>query len=303
MFFPVAFILTALMALVSTSIAANIIQSNDDGWAELYLRTLNTALVASSHRVLLSAPAENKSGTSSRDKEPKARSKACQYSSCPEDTNARWGVNTTTGTEFWVNAYPATSVRYAIDEFAPEVWGANVEPDMVITGPNVGANYWLGVPFSGTVGAACHAVDRGIPAIAFSAYSGPNAPWNMAPIPDRALLYADLAANLTNRILESGKPYLPRGVFLNVNFPKYKAPCTDAAKFKWVLTRIYPGLISPPDTETCGSTRLPTEREVIHSRRGCYVSISVGDASDKTTVDDQRQKVVLDKLSDMLSCF
>ena len=40
-----------------------IVQSNDDGWAELNIRVLNDALIAAGHDVVLSAPAENKSGT------------------------------------------------------------------------------------------------------------------------------------------------------------------------------------------------------------------------------------------------
>lgn len=43
--------------------AARIVQSNDDGWAELYLRSLNSALNDAGHDVVLSAPAENKSGS------------------------------------------------------------------------------------------------------------------------------------------------------------------------------------------------------------------------------------------------
>jgi len=41
-----------------------IIQSNDDGWAEQYARSFHNALIASGHDAVLSAPAENKSGTS-----------------------------------------------------------------------------------------------------------------------------------------------------------------------------------------------------------------------------------------------
>lgn len=43
---------------------ARIIQSNDDGWAESYIRVLNNALTEAGHDVVLSAPAENMSGTS-----------------------------------------------------------------------------------------------------------------------------------------------------------------------------------------------------------------------------------------------
>lgn len=40
-----------------------IIQSNDDGWAELYLRSLNDALIDAGHDAVVSAPADNKSGS------------------------------------------------------------------------------------------------------------------------------------------------------------------------------------------------------------------------------------------------
>lgn len=40
-----------------------IVQSNDDGWAELNIRTLNDALRAAGHNVVLSGPAEDKSGS------------------------------------------------------------------------------------------------------------------------------------------------------------------------------------------------------------------------------------------------
>jgi len=40
-----------------------IVQSNDDGWAELYVRSFHDSLIAAGHDVVLSAPAENKSGT------------------------------------------------------------------------------------------------------------------------------------------------------------------------------------------------------------------------------------------------
>jgi broad specificity polyphosphatase/5'/3'-nucleotidase SurE len=51
----------ALQALAVQAI--RIIQSNDDGWAESYARSLHSALVGAGHDVVLSAPAENKSGT------------------------------------------------------------------------------------------------------------------------------------------------------------------------------------------------------------------------------------------------
>lgn len=41
-----------------------IIQSNDDGWAELYLRSFHDSLLSGGHDAVVSAPAENQSGRS-----------------------------------------------------------------------------------------------------------------------------------------------------------------------------------------------------------------------------------------------
>lgn len=43
--------------------AVNIISSNDDGWAEANLRAIFDSLGAAGHSVVVSAPAENQSGT------------------------------------------------------------------------------------------------------------------------------------------------------------------------------------------------------------------------------------------------
>ena len=55
--------LVALLPVLAVH-GIRIIQSNDDGWAEQYARSFHNALIASGHDAVLSAPAENKSGTS-----------------------------------------------------------------------------------------------------------------------------------------------------------------------------------------------------------------------------------------------
>ena len=50
-------------ALLTAARAANIVLSNDDGWAEINIRTLFNVLTAAGENVVLSAPAENQSGT------------------------------------------------------------------------------------------------------------------------------------------------------------------------------------------------------------------------------------------------
>ncbi|KAF4471089.1 acid phosphatase precursor, partial [Fusarium albosuccineum] len=279
--------------------AVRIVQSNDDGWAESYIRTFNDALNKAGYDVVLSAPAENKSGSSSRDEKPTDRKEACQYNSCPANSGPV-GSDPKRPDLNWVNSFPVTSIKYGIDTFGPGLWNG-AAPELAVAGPNVGTNLWLQVPFSGTVGAACYAAhDAGIPAIAFSGASDGNTAFNATPVPQRSLVYAELATKLVKKVVDSGKPYLPKDVFLNVNFPKVEGACTDASKFKWVLSRINPGVFSAPDAEWCGGDRLPTETDVI-LEGGCHISVSIGDATDKTTVDDDRQKVVLEKLRDMLA--
>ncbi|CAI4214315.1 unnamed protein product [Parascedosporium putredinis] len=291
----------AVGLLVDAGLSARIIQSNDDGWAELYVRSFHDSLVAAGHDVILSCPADNKSGTSSLDIDPSPRTSACQYGSCAAGTGAI-GVNATNPRLNWVNSFPVTSMRFGISTISTQFWDGQL-PELAVTGPNVGSNLWLAVHFSGTVGAAVYAVrEAGVPAIAFSGASEGTLAWNTTPAPARSLVYAELARRLTDAVLASGKPYLPADVFLNVNFPKAEGACADPNNYKWVLSRINPGLFSAQDVKQCGSTRLPTETDVVNAK-GCYASISVGDATDKTTAPEEKQAIVLKKLGSLLSCL
>ncbi|KAL1835481.1 hypothetical protein VTJ49DRAFT_6635 [Mycothermus thermophilus] len=277
-----------------------IIQSNDDGWAELYARTFFDALVASGHDVVLSAPAENKSGSGSLDAEPSPRKTPCQYGSC-SGNGAPIGRNESSPRLNWVNSFPVTSMKYGIDTIAPQFWNGE-RPELAVSGPNVGSNVYLQVHFSGTVGAAVYAVKDGVPAIAFSGLSGGTQAWNASEPSAASRVYAELATTLTDAVIASGKPYLPEDVFLNVNFPEVGGHCTEASQFKFVLSRINIGLFSAPDVQHCGSTRLPFDTAVVLAK-GCYISVSVGDANDKTTAPREKQAVVRDKLKDLLTCL
>ncbi|KAF6805946.1 5 3 -nucleotidase family protein [Colletotrichum sojae] len=297
---------TSTFALLAQALAVQsvrIVQSNDDGWAEQYTRSANAALKAAGHDVLLSAPAENKSGSGSRDEEPKPRDTTCQYDSCPAGSGPV-GLNETDTTLRWVNSYPVTSMRYGITQFGPEIWDGQ-GPELAVSGPNVGSNLWLSVLWSGTVGAAVYASkEKKVPAIAFSCASSGVLPWNTEPVPTRSSVYGELAARFVDKIVSGGAPYLPEDVFLNVNFPQVTDDeCNDPEEFKWVLSRINPGIFSGPDVGTCGSKdRLPEENKVVGTR-GCYISISVGDARDKTTAPLEKQQPVFERLGDFLSCL
>ncbi|CAG9979562.1 unnamed protein product [Clonostachys byssicola] len=294
---------TAVSAVLLQALAVQairIIQSNDDGWAESYTRSFFSSLTSAGNTVCLSAPADNKSGTGGLDIDPEPRSSACQYDSCPANSGAT-GSNATQPELNWVNSFPATSMRYGRTKICPALWNG-AAPELAVAGPNVGSNLFAAVHFSGTVGAACDAANAGIPAIAFSGATEDRVAWNTVPVPHSGEVYAELATTITSKIIASGTPYLPEGIWLNVNFPQVTDECNAASDFKFVLSRINPGILSPPDVEQCGSTRLPQELEVINAG-GCRVSISIGDSKDKTTANDDRQDAVLAKLKDILTCL
>lgn len=295
------FIIATASLLAQSGLGARVIQSNDDGWAELYVRSFHDSLNAAGHDVVLSCPADNKSGSGSLDAEPKPRTQACEYDSCAAGSGSI-GVNATNPRLNWVNSYPVTAMRLGISSISTQFWNGQL-PDIAVSGPNVGSNLWLAVHFSGTVGAAAYAAHEvGVPAIAFSGASGGTLAWNTTPVPTRSLVYGELARRLTDAVLASGKPYLPSDVWLNVNFPEVGGACTNADDFKWVLSRINPGLFSAPDVMNCDGTRLPTETDVVNTD-GCYIAVSVGDASDKTTAPEEKQAVVLQKLRALLTCL
>lgn len=77
-----------LAALPAAVHAVNIVLSNDDGWAEINIRQLYSALTSAGNDVVLSAPAENESGTGSSDAAAKLLTKACEFNSCPKGSPA-----------------------------------------------------------------------------------------------------------------------------------------------------------------------------------------------------------------------
>ncbi|GLB08277.1 hypothetical protein AtubIFM57258_004165 [Aspergillus tubingensis] len=298
MHFPLA----ALTLLPLATHAINILSSNDDGWAELNIRTLYDALTAADHSVVISAPAENQSGSGSNDATPTVLTSPCEFDSCPSGSPAV-GHNATQPRFNYVNSYPATSMKYGLNNLSSTYFSGS--PDLAVAGPNVGANIGLAVFFSGTAGATTYAANQGIPAIAFSGYTGSQIAWNVSSVPTYSTVYAQLATKLVDELVESGTPYLPTGVWLNVNFGAVSDDsCTSADDFSFVLSRIFTAipLITADDVETCNSTRLPTELDVmLHS--GCWASVSVGMAGDKLDANATVQGVVLEKLGGLLTCL
>lgn len=100
-----------------------------------------------------------------------------------------------------VNGTPADCVKLGIYEILPE------RPDLVVSGINPGANVGININYSGTVAAAREAALFGIPAIA-------------ASVQGREVVnYPEVAAYVARLAQQMRQQGLPRGTFINVNFP------------------------------------------------------------------------------------
>jgi len=100
-----------------------------------------------------------------------------------------------------VNGYPADCVKIAVGAILPR------NPDLVVSGINLGSNTGTNVIYSGTVSAATEASIIGIPSIAVSLTTFTNPNFSYA---------AKFTRKLALAVLEHG---LPPRTLLNVNIP------------------------------------------------------------------------------------
>jgi 5'-nucleotidase len=114
---------------------------------------------------------------------------------------------------FAVNGTPADCVKLGLAELLEN------PPELVVSGINPGANVGINVNYSGTVAAAKEAAMAGIPAIAVSI---------MAPGDKHVDAAARFAESLSLQVKGWG---LPRGTFLNVNFPDL--PIDEIRGVRW----------------------------------------------------------------------
>jgi 5'-nucleotidase len=163
-----------------------ILISNDDGFQAPGIKALFNRL-KSLGEVTVAAPAANQSGVG----HALAFGAPISIESW-ETEGSRW---------FAIAATPATCVRMALTSLLPQL------PDVVVSGINKGENTGVVTFSSGTVACAREAAYRDIPAIAVSQEEGAQMDYTAA---------AEFTARL---LLEVRKRGLPRGTYLNVNFP------------------------------------------------------------------------------------
>lgn len=292
---------------IAAAYAQNLVLTNDDGWAVAQIRAQYTALTDEGFEVVLSSPALDMSGTGSSTMIPLPLDiTPCEYDSCPIGSPAK-GYNASEARLNYVNAFPSDAAHYGIETLAPRLFHG-AQPDLVVSGPNIGTNTGLINQISGTIGAAAEAATIGVSSVAFGGTSGSHVSYTtLASTPNAtstlsAYFYATLTTQFIHTFLSGGSaPVLPPETFVSVNYPAISA-CAEPVDARWVLAR---NLANPfaEDIETCGTTSLPTENDVLGTT-GCYVSVVVLDAWTKSDVNATRQKAVLERLSALpLDCL
>lgn len=105
--------------------------------------------------------------------------------------------------EYSCSGTPVDCVKIALSQILDR------KPDLCVSGVNHGANSSINVIYSGTMSAAMEAGMSGIPAIGFSLL---DFSWNAD--------FEPIKPYIKQLVLEALKNRIPRGVVLNVNFPK-----------------------------------------------------------------------------------
>jgi len=234
--------LPLLAALAAPSAhALNILMCNDDGFTAANLRATALQLKAAGHNVIVSAPADNQSG--------KGGSMSF-LAPIPAITASERGVtdgSLTAGVAgvgtapddasvYYVNGTPTMACLYGLDVAAPTVFGK--APDLVISGPNEGANTGMVNMSSGTVSNAYYAINRGLPAIAFNdAYTtitsfGSVSGNQGAHAYEIGTIVVKLVALLQANQSKAGGRLLPPATGLNVNIPTFTAGQGSSLPFK-----------------------------------------------------------------------
>ena len=167
----------------------NILITNDDGYAAKGLRKLVTLMRTLGNVTLVST-----------DEVMSAKSHSCTIR---DRLYVRLVRQEEGFAEYRCNGTPVDCVKLGYQKLMSQ------PPDLVVSGINHGMNAASTVVYSGTIGAVIEACMNGLPAIGYSLFSlDPDADFDHL---DTAVL------EITKRVLSDG---LPKGVCLNVNFPK-----------------------------------------------------------------------------------
>jgi 5'-nucleotidase len=213
----VVLLLVAFGLRGSSQTGLKILLTNDDGFDANGLKVMQATLAAAGHQVTVVAPATNMSSTS--------MSMTSGVIKFEKKSEGVWAVYGT----------PADAAVIGVVHILRDA-----PPDLVVSGTNAGQNLALSTNSSGTVSAAIAASRYGIPSIATSAGTGPNA--DAAYATAGALATRIIAALTANRTAD-GK-LLPDRYVITMNVPA--VPPGELKGVRWAplsqqasYTRVY----------------------------------------------------------------
>ncbi len=222
-------ILAGFMGFSATqTFALNIVVCNDDSIAAAHVRAMKQKLVEAGHKVIVSAPADNGSGTGGalaflRPIGPLTSTvRAVTALGIPAGSPGV-GSDPSDADVYYVNGSPVAACLHGLDVAARKKWNAN--PDLVISGPNeAGSNVGAINVSSGTFNNMIYAVGRQLPAIAISDAKPGAVNWDTSlPANHRSHIVAEKMVGLVKALIDSqtlaGGRLMPVGVGLNVNIP------------------------------------------------------------------------------------
>ncbi|MGH9113892.1 MAG: 5'/3'-nucleotidase SurE [Acidimicrobiales bacterium] len=198
-----------------------VLVTNDDGFAAAGIDTLVEALrQADGVTVTVVAPATEQSGTGGNATEG-------VLATAEGETASGFGVTS-------VEGFPSDAIRVALDDMG-------LQPDLVISGINLGQNLGPVVDVSGTVGAARAAVRAGVPALAASA--------GLADPPDYAT-----AAGLVLDWLEQNRAAIVAGELPTDTVPNLNVPTCEAGEVRGLVEVASATAGNPLAAANCQST-------------------------------------------------
>jgi 5'-nucleotidase len=238
----VVLLLVAFGLRGSSQTGLKILLTNDDGFDASGLKVMQAALAAAGHQVTVVAPATNMSSTSMS-----MTSGVIKFEKRSEGVWAVYGT-------------PADAAVIGVVHILRDAL-----PDLVVSGTNAGQNLALSTNSSGTVSAAIAASRYGIPAIATSAGTGPNA--DAAYATAGALATRIIAALTANRtadgkllpdryVITMNVPAVPPGELKGVRWaplsqqPSYARVYTETGNSNEVRSQLRPVTSAGSETDT-----------------------------------------------------
>ena len=182
----------------------HILLTNDDGHFAPGILTLRDSLRRNGYRVTMVAPSAEQSAAS-----------------MGTTMERGIGLERIDDDSWHLDARPADTVLVGLRHLLEDD-----PPDMVVSGINFGPNLGLGLHASGTVAAALVGLFHGLPAIAVSAgmsfeearQDPREFPSTRQALEPTAEFTCSVIAGL-RAVNGSGRPLLPKGVMLNINYP------------------------------------------------------------------------------------